>query len=185
MRKVAVRIALSLALVAMFGLSATSGFAQEAPGPTLVLANPNAGDMVTPGALRMEGVAFDSAATTGVGVDRVSVFLGDRDAGGQFLGDATLGTPATTPVPTDQFARAGWTLETPALSGSGEMNELSVYARSSVTGQETEVDIPISIGGEGAPSRGGVGEEAGVDHSQPDTSGSTTSDEIPVPENIN
>jgi hypothetical protein len=186
MRKVAVRIALSLALVATLGLSATSAFAQEAPrGPTLVVGNPSAGDMITQGAFTMEGVAFDSAATTGVGVDRVSVFLGDREAGGKFLGDATLGMPAAMPVPSGQFAQAGWTLETPALTGAGEMTELCVYARSAVTGQETVLDIPISIGQEAAPSRGGVGEEAGVIHSQPDLSGMTPSEEVATPENIN
>jgi hypothetical protein len=174
MRQMIARIAFSLALVAMLGVSAASTSAQQlTTGPTLVVANPSAGDMLTPGAITMQGVAFDTTATNGIGVDRVSVFLGDRDAGGIFLGDATLGAPATAPVPSDQFALAGWTLETPALKGVGDTNDLHVYARSAVTGQETMLDIPVSIGEKAAPSRGVVGDVPGVDHSVPEMNGPT------------
>jgi hypothetical protein len=184
MRQIIVRTASSLALVAMLGLTAASTSAQQLPrGPTVVVANPNAGDMITPGAFTMQGVAFDNTATTGVGVDRVTVFLGDRDAGGMFLGDAKLGAPTTMPVPSDQFAMAGWTLVTPALGGAGELNELRVYARSEVTGLETVVDIPITIGETTAPSRGGVGDVPGVVHDEPAMGGPAT-DEIPNQQGI-
>jgi hypothetical protein len=180
MRQIILRTASSLALVAMLGMTAASTSAQPLPeGPTLVVANPNAGDMITPGRFTMQGVAFDKTATTGVGVDRVSVFLGDRDAGGMFLGDAKLGAPTTMPVPSDQFAMAGWTLVTPALDGAGETDQLHVYARSAVTGDETVVDIPISIGEAAAPSRGGVGDVPGVIHEQQPTIGGPSTDEIP------
>src|SRR5690349_1805582 len=80
--------------------------------------------------LMMEGVAFDPLATEGNGVDRVSVFLDDRDMGGQFLGDAKLGAPNFAPSETAQFANAGWVLTTPALAGRGDSHELFIYARS-------------------------------------------------------
>ena len=182
MRQMIARIGFSLALVTVLGLSAASASAQQlTQGPTLVVANPSAGDMITPGAFTMQGVAFDGAAATGVGVDRVSVFLGDREAGGLFLGDATLGAPTTMPVPSDQFAMAGWTLETPAVQGAGEMNQLCVYARSTVTGQEKMLDIPITIGEKAAPGRGVVGDVPGVIHDTPETGVPSTTEDMPQP----
>jgi hypothetical protein len=79
-------------------------------------------------------------------VDRVSVFLDNRDEGGIYLGDATLG--ASTPMPSEpaQFALAGWTLTTPALQGVGDGHTLFIYARSAMTGEESVVQIPITIG---------------------------------------
>src|SRR5947209_4529717 len=47
------------------------------PGPSLVLSvgNPQPGDLLPRGKYVMQGLAFDRAATTGSGVDRVSVFV--------------------------------------------------------------------------------------------------------------
>jgi hypothetical protein len=83
----------------------------------------------------MQGLAFDRGATGGSGVDRVSVFLDDRDSGGQHLSDATLGQP----TPTGFSA----TIDLSKLTGS---HTLFIYARSSVTGKETVVNVPVSIG---------------------------------------
>jgi hypothetical protein len=131
-------------------------------GPVLHVGNPNKGDMIIPGSLVINGVAFDDNAETGLGVDRVSVFLGDRDQGGKYLGDARLGNHN---VVTDdpQFADGGWKLLTPPFKGSGQQHELFVYARSTVNGVETVVTIPIKIGdhvshGDNGPGAGG-GEE--------------------------
>lgn len=147
MRSLLIRIVFSTALVAVLGFSAGAASAAQSPaGPTLEVANPSAGAMVTPGSLMIQGVAFDPTAATGTGVDRVSVFLDDRDGGGLFLGDATLGMPNVMTSQPAQFAGAGWALTTPALKGVGDSHMLCVYARSSVTGQETEMEIPISIG---------------------------------------
>lgn len=144
MRFLFIRIVFSTALVAVMGLAAGGASAQQMPGgPTLVVANPSPGDMITPGSLMIQGVAFDPTAATGTGVDRVSVFLDDRDGGGMHLGDATLGMPN---VMSSQPADAGWMLVTPALKGAGADHMLCVYARSSVTGQETEIEIPVSVG---------------------------------------
>lgn len=132
--------------LALFALAALPAHAQPTGGPVLVVSNPSPGDRLTPGSLNMQGVAFDSAASQGAGVDRVSVFLDNREAGGFFLGDARLGTPNTQGSRTSQFANAGWTLTTPAINGFGDGHELYVYARSSVTGDETVIHFPVLVG---------------------------------------
>jgi hypothetical protein len=114
-------------------------------GPVLHVANPNDKDMIIPGSLIMTGVAFDDTAETGLGVDRVSIFLGDRDTGGKHLGDARLGGHNTV-TDDPQFAMGGWMLKTPPLLGTGQHAELFVYARSTVDGKEVVVNIPVVLG---------------------------------------
>ncbi len=107
------------------------------PGPSLVLSvgNPQPGDLLPKGKVVMQGQAFDRAAKSGSGVDRVSVFLDNRDSGGQLVGDATLGQPTPT----------GFSV-TADLSRVSGAHMLFVYARSSVTGREAVVSFPISVG---------------------------------------
>ena len=107
------------------------------PGPSLVLSvgNPQPGDLLPRGKYVMQGLAFDRAAPSGSGVDRVSVFVDDRDAGGQLVGDAVLGQPVAT----------GFTV-TADLSRMGGGHTLFVYARSAVSGREAIVSFPIIIG---------------------------------------
>ncbi len=106
------------------------------PGPSLVLsvANPQPNDLLPRGKYVMQGLAFDRAANSGSGVDKVSVFVEDRDAGGQLVGDAVLGQPGAT----------GFTV-TADLSRAGGGHTLFVYARSSVSGRETVVSFPIVV----------------------------------------
>jgi hypothetical protein len=93
----------------------------------------------------------------------VSVFLGNRDEGAlQFLGHAKIGLPSPQSVEggDPQFAFAGWSLRTPSLKGTGQLVDLHIYARSSVTGVETVDIIPIKLGernggGTGAEEEGG------------------------------
>jgi hypothetical protein len=147
MRSFVARFGLALGFVAALGLGPlTASAAQPVEGPTLVVANPSPGNMLTPGKLIMEGVAFDTLATEGVGIDRVSVFLENRDAGGAHLGDAALGAPNIMGTQSTQFASAGWTITTPALEGYGDGHTIFVYARSAVTGAETVMQIPVIIG---------------------------------------
>jgi hypothetical protein len=147
-------------VAALAGLSAPVSAAPAPKGPTLVVANPNPGDMVIPGALVMQGVAFDDDAEAGLGVDRVSVFLDDRDKGGLHLGNAVFG--GRNVLSSDpQFATAGWSLTTTALKGEGQHRDLVVYARSAVNGAETVVTIPISVGEVGQHASNGAGDEGG------------------------
>jgi hypothetical protein len=106
------------------------------PGPSLVLSvgNPQPGDLLPRGKLVMQGLAFDRAASSGSGIDRVSVFVDDRDAGGQFVGDAVLGKPIDM----------GFTV-TADFSRSVGKHVLFVYAHSAVSGHETVVSFPVVI----------------------------------------
>jgi hypothetical protein len=136
------RISVLLALVATFAASAVPVGAH----PTIDVANPSPNDRLTPGALKMSGVAFDADATQGTGVDHVSIFLGSRDHGGLFLGDATLGRSSAMPAASAQSASAGWIVQTPAIKGAGEQRTLYVYAHSTVTDTETVLKVPVIIG---------------------------------------
>jgi hypothetical protein len=99
----------------------------------------------------IRGSAFDPAATQGTGVDRVQVYLNGDRSSGVYIGDAKLGdfdkyTAATSP----QFANAGWDLTfTPAswlqVGSDNQVTQLTVYAHSSVTGQEGQTDTSIVI----------------------------------------
>jgi polysaccharide biosynthesis protein PslG len=106
------------------------------PGPSLVLSvgNPQPNDSLPRGKYVMQGLAFDRAASNGSGIDRVSVFVDDRDAGGQHVGDAVLGQPVAT----------GFSA-TIDLSRASGAHTLFVYARSSVTGKEAIVNFPVTI----------------------------------------
>src|SRR5579859_6858694 len=107
------------------------------PGASLVLSigNPQPGDLLPRGKYVMQGLAFDRAANSGSGVDRVSVFVDDRDRGGQHVGDATLGQPGPT----------GFTVNAD-LSRVNGVHTLFVYARSAVSGHETVVSFPVAVG---------------------------------------
>lgn len=101
------------------------------------------------------GFALDRTAgpNQGTGIDRVQVYLdGDRTSG-IYIGDATLGGPDKFAATTgSQFTNAGWRLTfqpnswMPNLSDN-QVSKLTVYARSSVTGQEMvqQTSIVISV----------------------------------------
>jgi hypothetical protein len=99
---------------------------------TFSLGNPSAGDVVGFG---------DYVVTGAVGptVDRVSVFLGDRDTGGIILGTAT-------PVQ----GKFTLTVTIPTTSSGGHM--FTAYAYSSTTGQEAKVSVPVYIGAAPTPT---------------------------------
>jgi hypothetical protein len=64
----------------------------------------------------------------------VSIFVDDRDGGGQHVGEATLGQPGAT----------GFTA-TADLTRAAGSHTLFVYARSAVTGREAIVSFPVTI----------------------------------------
>jgi hypothetical protein len=115
------------------------------PGPYIAVNNPAPGDVLPVGGRDIQGKAFDPAASVdqAAGVDRVQVFLEDRDRGGLYLGDARLGVTNPAAEPGSQFALAGWDIIVILPSGN---HTLFVYARSSVTGKESTVSIPIRVG---------------------------------------
>jgi len=117
----------------------------SAPGPYIAVANPTPGDTLAIGGLEMQGKAFDPAAASdqGAGIDRVQVFLGDRDRGGLHLGDARLGFPNAAAAPGSQFFLAGWDI---IVNLPGGVHTLFVYARSGITTKESSVQVPVKVG---------------------------------------
>jgi hypothetical protein len=102
---------------------------------TLSVSNPHSQDALSGGFYVISGIAYDSGAQGSSGVDRVAAYLDPRDSGGAFLGNATLGDP-TSPFTFSLLARL------PDATGG---HNLTVYARSAVSGQETSVTIPIAL----------------------------------------
>ncbi len=115
------------------------------PGPYIAVANPVPGDTLAVGGLNIQGKAFDpvAGADRGTGIDRVQVFLEDRDRGGLYLGDARLGRPNLAAEPGSQFALAGGDIVVSLPPGA---HNLYVYGRSAITGKESTVSIPIKVG---------------------------------------
>ena len=111
----------------------TMAMAPSASTITVQVGNPSPGDTVKVGGLNISGAAWDKAATTGSGIDRIDVFLDDRDAGGALLTQATFSTmnnwSATVTLPANQTG----------------LHSLFFYAHSSVTGQQALVSVPITI----------------------------------------
>jgi len=73
---------------------------------SISVGNPSSGDTIKTGAISISGDAKDTAATSGSGIDRIDIFLDDRDTGGLFLGSAQLGPgsfwQATVTLPNNQ-----------------------------------------------------------------------------------
>lgn len=107
--------------------------------PVLDLFNPNPGDLVLPGDYTISGMALDPLATTGSGIDEVSVYLGPRDQGGVPLG---------TVVPTGGLHASDFSLPIQVPNADpGTQQQLVAYAHSQLNNQTTELSLPIVIGG--------------------------------------
>jgi hypothetical protein len=127
--------------------------ATAVPTPTCVVppsgiiinvSNPNPGASLNPGGnVVITGTAYDQASTSGAGISSVTANLGSRDAGGIFLGNATLGQASGGAGPA---ANSGFTLRSTTLpSGSGSRS-IFVYAQSSISNQTASVEIPVFLG---------------------------------------
>jgi hypothetical protein len=111
-----------------------AGVAAVAPSPSppvLEIGNPHLLDKV-PAGLDMQGTAYDPQAAQGSGIDRVQVFLEDREKGGTHLGDANLAGPISN----------GWQIVVTLPPG---LHTLFVYARSAATGLEAVASIPVQV----------------------------------------
>ncbi|MBV9354743.1 MAG: hypothetical protein JO023_04380 [Chloroflexi bacterium] len=149
LRSIGPRLVACGALVGAVAFAATPALAQvsscTAGRLQLTLFDPLPGAQLPAGVYTMQGVALDTSAQQGTGVDRVQVFLGDRDRGGRLLATAKLGLEHPYAVPGSQFSTAGWS-GTLDLSGLAGTHSLFAYARSSVDGSELAVSVPITIG---------------------------------------
>jgi hypothetical protein len=158
------RLLAPLTVAAALGVGSLPAFAQTATtSPSdcsaihFDLANPTPGSRVEQGGLSIQGVAVDSRARQGPGVDRVAFFLDNRDDGGLPLGSAVPGMvndlpgmPGLFPSP---MGSAGFetTVTLPNELGG---HSLFAYAHSTVTGQESIIQVPFALGED--PSVAGV-----------------------------
>jgi hypothetical protein len=120
--------------------------AANCPGgaPVVQLANPGPGDVLSQGDYIVSGTAFDPSATQGSGIDRIEIFLGDRDSGGVMVGQATPGQGSSNP-------RTFQTTITIPHTASGR-RDFVVYADSSVNGQQSSESVPVYVGAAPTPT---------------------------------
>jgi hypothetical protein len=134
-----------LAVAATLSLGALPAFAQTAPAASgcsaihFELANPSPASELNPGGLVVQGIAMDSSAQQGLGIDRVDFFLDSRDSGGTSIGSAV---PGLVPGP---FGPASFqtTISVPNQMGG---HDLFAYAHSSVNGAESVISVPVAVG---------------------------------------
>jgi hypothetical protein len=127
-----------------------------AQGVVLIVENPNPGDVLIPGSnVVIQGIAYDPTAASGIGVDRVSGYLGDRDTGGIFWGNAALGLPNPL-ANSGQFATAGFSLRSPTIPAGSGGRTIFIYAHSSVTNREAIASVPVFLGAAPTPVKGQV-----------------------------
>ena len=81
----------------------------------------------------MMGDAMDQTATSGTGIDRIDIFLNNRDSGGLLLGQGMMTSSsfwqATVNLPTNQTG----------------MHQLWFYVHSAVTGETLTFSVPVDI----------------------------------------
>jgi hypothetical protein len=126
-------------------------------GIHLELENPQPGDTLLTGTqVVMNGIAFDNGSTSGAGISSVTAYLGARDAGGLFLGNAQLGQPNPNASAGSQFANAGFTLRTPALPSGNGGRSIFTYAKSTVGNAEAVLETPVFLNVAPTPVKGQV-----------------------------
>jgi hypothetical protein len=126
-------------------------------GIVLTVQNPQPGASLSPGSsVVIDGVAYDQSSTSGAGISSVTAYLGDRNAGGIFLGTATLGQPNPGVGSNSPFASAGFTLRSATLPTGSGGRSIFVYAHSSLVDREASVQIPVFLGPVPTPVKGAV-----------------------------
>ena len=111
------------------------GAASTSNGPELHVVAPQSGAAIFAGPFSLNGTAWDPAASSGSGIDSVQVFLDDRNAGGQFLGNANLNAGGTN----------GWQATVGLPTNNTGPHSFYIYAHSSVTGKTTVATVPVTI----------------------------------------
>jgi hypothetical protein len=117
------------------GSTTSGGTATSSAGPELHVIAPQSGAAIFAGPFSLNGTAWDPAASSGSGIDQVQVFLDDRNAGGQFLGNANLNSGGTN----------GWQATVGLPTNNTGPHSFYIYATSSVTGKTSVATVPITI----------------------------------------
>ena len=141
-----------LLLVASLVIGATFGggtvFAQEEEAAPLQMyfdvGNPAPGDSVHVGAMAIEGIAFDRASDEGAGIERIDIFLEDRDEAGTLIGHGMPGAPNPSADDPD-LANTGWTAQVVLPRNMIGQHTMFFYALSGVTGEELVVAVPVRV----------------------------------------
>jgi hypothetical protein len=133
----------------------TPVMAQDASSISFEIGNPSPGDTIHVGSYLIEGVAFDREAPEGTGIDRVEVFLENRDTGGVLLGEGNLGTENVLRdngedsvmmiAPVIQDAEQVWTATLTLSANQTGSHSLFFYAHSAITGAESIVTMPVTV----------------------------------------
>jgi hypothetical protein len=136
----------SLVVGALSGVGNVSAQEDETPPSQMYfdVGNPAPGDTVHVGALAIEGIAFDRAADEAPGIERIDVFLGDRDEAGALIGHGTPGAPSPT-ADDPELANTGWTARVMLTKNMTGQHTMFFYALSGVTGEEMVVAIPVRV----------------------------------------
>jgi hypothetical protein len=110
----------------------------------LDIGNPSSGDTVHVGRYMIEGIAFDRAAEQGAGIERIEIFLDNRDTGGVLIGTGQMGSSVL--VPEDpQLSDAGWNAQVTIPRTLTGAHTIFVHALSAITGGELVVGIPVVV----------------------------------------
>jgi Bacterial Ig domain len=128
-------------------VTGTLALAQPAETLTVQIDSPNPGATITRGKFEVSGRATTS---NGGAIDRVQVFLGNRDLGGLSLGQISA---ADSPVPVPNSATLSSTLNSNGTyrifvdfpSQNLGTNTVFVYARSATTGKEASATTSVTI----------------------------------------
>jgi hypothetical protein len=153
--------------LASYASSTAVAFAQAAATPipcvsppsgvVIQVENPSPGDTLMTGTqVIINGIAYDTGATSGAGISSVTAYLGSRDTGGTSLGIATLGLPNPNVPTNSQYANAGWSVRTPVLPAGNGGRSIFVYAKSLVGNAEGVVEVPIYLNAAPTPVKGQV-----------------------------
>jgi hypothetical protein len=143
-------------MAVVFAGTPSVGSAQTAPDtlvarcdlPVLDLFNPNPGDVVPTGEYQISGMAVDPMAPDGSsGIDLVSFFIGNRDLGGVQIG-------SVTPMNGQRLADFSTTVDIPATD-VGKQVLLVAFARSALSGKETQISTPVILGRHPSPTSPG------------------------------
>jgi hypothetical protein len=100
---------------------------------TLEVGNPSTGDTIHVGAYNIIGRALDRNATSGSGIDRIDVFLDNRDQGGMFLASGSV------------LANNLWSATVTIPNNQTGLHNLTFYAHSSVSDREISVTVPVTV----------------------------------------
>jgi hypothetical protein len=127
-----------------------AGAAVAAAPPVNSLVAPAASEKVSRklDTFTIRGFAYDPAATTGTGIDRVQVYMDEpRGQGGMFVGDAQFGgsTPSAAAQFGPRFGEAGYRIDIDPENFTAGNHHVFTYARSSVSGQETQAVVSFDM----------------------------------------